>query len=247
VEESTAERMPGKLIVVATPIGNLGDLSPRAREALATADVVACEDTRRTGRLLAHLGLRKRMVSLHEHNERRRLPQLLAALGEGQTVALASDAGTPLVSDPGYVLVREAAAAGVVIEPVPGPSAVLAALVASALPPQPFTFAGFPPPRAGKRRAFYRALAALPHTLVVFESPHRLLASLEDALAELGDRPAAIARELTKLHEEVRRGPLSRLLDDMRQRPSLKGEFALVVAGRGPGGDDDTTASPDPT
>ena len=183
----------GTLLVVATPIGNLDDLSPRARAAFARADLVACEDTRRTGRLLAALGLKKTLVSLHEHNERQRLPRLLAALAGGATVAVASDAGTPLLSDPGYLLVREAAAQGARVEPIPGPSAILAALVASALPPYPFTFAGFPPPRAGKRRSFYRALGALGHTVVVFESPHRLLASLDDALSELGDRPAAVA------------------------------------------------------
>ncbi|HEX4960493.1 MAG TPA: 16S rRNA (cytidine(1402)-2'-O)-methyltransferase [Thermoanaerobaculia bacterium] len=221
--------MAGVLLVVATPIGNLDDLSPRARAAFESADLVACEDTRHTGRLLAHLGIRKPLLSLHEHNERQRLPRLLAELAEGKTIALASDAGTPLLSDPGFVLVREAAAAGARIEPIPGPSAPLAALVASGLPPYPFTFAGFPPPKSGKRRSFYRGWAGLGHTLIVFESPHRLLASLEDALAELGDRPAAVARELTKLHEEVLRGPLSALRADLAARPSLKGEFVLVI------------------
>lgn len=226
--------MAGRLLVVSTPIGNLADLSPRAREAFEQADLVACEDTRHTGRLLASLGIKKRLVSLHEHNERQRLPGLLAELEGGATVALASDAGTPLLSDPGFVLVREAAARGVRIEPIPGPSAALAALVASGLPPYPFTFAGFPPPKPGKRRAFYRRFAELGHTLVVFESPHRLLASLEDALAELGERPAAIGRELTKLHEEVLRGPLSHLLEDLRARPALKGEFVLVLGAGAP-------------
>src|SRR6185295_3556832 len=164
----------GKLLVVATPIGNLDDLSARAREAFAQADLVACEDTRHTGRLLAHLGIKKPLVSLHEHNERQRLPRLLADLQDGKTVALASDAGTPLLSDPGFLLVREAAAAGVRIEPIPGPAAPLAALVVSGLPPYPFTFAGFPPPKTGKRRTFYRGWADLGHTLVIFESPHRL-------------------------------------------------------------------------
>jgi 16S rRNA (cytidine1402-2'-O)-methyltransferase len=224
----------GRLLVVATPIGNLADLSPRAREAFERADLVACEDTRHTGRLLAALGIKKRLISLHEHNERQRLPGLLAELEGGATVALASDAGTPLLSDPGFLLVREAAARGIRIEPIPGPSAALAALVASGLPPYPFTFAGFPPPRSGKRRTFYRRFAALGHTLVVFESPHRLLASLEDALAELGDRPAAIGRELTKMHEEVLRGPLSSLLEDLRSRPALKGEFVLVLGAGAP-------------
>jgi 16S rRNA (cytidine1402-2'-O)-methyltransferase len=219
----------GRLLVIATPIGNLGDLSPRARDAFAAADLVACEDTRRTGRLLSQLGLRRPLISLHEHNERRRLPHLLAELAAGRTVALASDAGTPLLSDPGYVLVREAAAQGASVETVPGPSAVLAALVASALPPYPFTFAGFAPSRQGKRRDFYRGWAALGHTLVVFESPHRLLPSLADALAEMGDRPAAVARELTKLHEEVVRGPLTAQLATWQARPSIKGEVVLVI------------------
>ena len=227
---------PGRLLVVATPIGNLGDLSLRAREAFERADLIACEDTRVTGRLLAHLGIRKQLVSLHEHNERQRLARLLDDLERGATIALASDAGTPLLSDPGFLLVREAAARGVAIEPIPGASAILAALVASGLPPYPFTFAGFPPFRSGKRRAFYRSLAALGHTVVVFESPHRILASLADARAEFGDRPAAIGRELTKLHEEFLRGRLSELAAELASRPSLKGEFALVV-GPPPRGD----------
>jgi 16S rRNA (cytidine1402-2'-O)-methyltransferase len=222
----------GRLLVVATPIGNLGDLSPRAREALAAADLVACEDTRRTGQLLALLGLRKPLLSLHEHNERRRLPRLLAEMAAGRVVALTSDAGTPLLSDPGYLLVREAAALGLRVEPLPGPSGVLAALVVSALPPYPFTFAGFAPPRRGKRRAFYRGWSGLGHTLVVFESPHRLLASLADALEELGDRPAAVARELTKLHEEVVRAPLARQLATWQARGTLRGEFVLVIGSR---------------
>jgi len=225
---------PGRLLVVATPIGNLEDLSPRAQRALDEADFIASEDTRHTGRLLAHLGLKKRQISLHEHNERSRLAGLLAALEGGQTVALVSDAGTPLVSDPGYLLVREAAARGVPVVPVPGPSALLAALVVSGLPPHPFTFAGFPPPKSGKRRTFYRGLGELGHTAVVFESPHRLLASLRDALAELGDRPAAVARELTKIHEEVLRGPLSEILGELAGRPSLKGEIAVVIGAVAP-------------
>jgi 16S rRNA (cytidine1402-2'-O)-methyltransferase len=221
--------MAGTLFVVATPIGNLEDLSPRARRVLAEVDLVACEDTRRTGALLAKLGAKRPLVSLHEHNERARLPKLLAALGEGRKVALVSDAGTPLLSDPGYPLVRAAIAAGIEVVAVPGPSAALAALVASGLPPYPFTFAGFPPPRAGKRRAFYRALAVQPHTLIVFESPHRILASLDNAVTELGDRPAAIGRELTKLHEEMLRGSLSELRAQLTERAKLLGEFVIVI------------------
>jgi 16S rRNA (cytidine1402-2'-O)-methyltransferase len=226
-----AARPIGRLLVVSTPIGNLGDLTERARAAFEEADQIACEDTRHTGRLLADLGIRKPLVSLHEHNERARLPRLLAALEEGQTIALASDAGTPLLSDPGFLLVREAAARGIRIEPRPGASALLAALVVSGLPPYPFTFGGFPPPKSGKRKTFYRGFAGLGHTLVVYESPHRLLASLADALAELGDRPAVVGRELTKMHEEVLRGPLSELLAELEKRPALKGEFVLVVGG----------------
>ncbi|MGH9380055.1 MAG: 16S rRNA (cytidine(1402)-2'-O)-methyltransferase [Thermoanaerobaculia bacterium] len=222
--------MSGRLRIVATPIGNLEDLSPRAREALASADLVACEDTRHTGRLLQRLGLKKRLVSLHEHNERQRAPRLLSALEEGQTIALVSDAGTPLLSDPGFLLVREAAARGIRVESIPGPSAVLAALVVSGLPPYPFTFAGFPPPKPGRRRRFYENLAALGHTVVVFESPHRLAASLADAIQAFGaDRPAALARELTKLHEEVLRGKLGELARQLADRQTVKGELVLVV------------------
>ena len=221
---------PGRLLVVSTPIGNLGDLSPRAREALSAAAIVACEDTRHTGLLLSRLGLpHGRLVSYHEHNERRRLDELLAALEGGATVALVSDAGTPLLSDPGFPLVREAAARGIVVEALPGPSALLAALVVAGLPPLPFTFAGFPPPRPGKRRAFYRRLAPLAHTLVLYESPHRLAASLADAAAELGDRPAAVARELTKLHEEVLRGTLGELAAEVERRGGVPGEAVVVI------------------
>ncbi len=224
--------MPGRLLLVATPIGNLADLSPRAEAALREADLVACEDTRRSGRLLHHLGISKPLLSLHEHNERARLPRLLAALADEQTVAVVSDAGTPLLSDPGFVLAREAIAAGHRVVAVPGPSALLAALVVSGLPPHPFTFAGFPPPKSGRRRSFYRGLAGLGHTVVLFESPHRLRASLEDAVAEFGaNRPAILARELTKLHEEVVRGTLAELVEEMARRERLLGEFVLVVAG----------------
>lgn len=221
--------MPGKLIVVATPIGNLEDLSPRAAAVLQEADLVVCEDTRRTGRLLARLGEKRPLISLYEHNERRRLPRLLSDLKAGRILALVTDAGTPLLSDPGYLLVRESLEIGVSVEHVPGPSAVLAALVLSGLPPHPFTFLGFPPPKAGKRRRFFSRFADFEHTLVIFESPHRLLASLADLEDVLGDRPIAIARELTKLHEEVRRGSLSEVRKELARTTSLRGEFTLVV------------------
>jgi len=221
--------MPGKLLIVSSPIGNLDDVSPRAQEALKQADLVACEDTRHSGRLLAHLGIHQRLVSLHQHNERRRLPQLKSQLQQGSTIALLSDAGTPLLSDPGYPLVQAAIELGCRIEPIPGPSALLAALVVSGLPTHAFTFAGFPPPKSGKRQRFYARYADLPHTLVFYESPHRLLASLSDAEAIFGDRPAAVARELTKLHEEVLRASLSQLRAVLGERPSLKGEFVLLI------------------
>ena len=219
----------GRLLIIATPIGNLGDLSPRAVEGLTTADLVACEDTRHTGRLLARLGIKQKLISLHEHNERQRLPRLLADLDAGREIALVSDAGTPLLSDPGFVLVREAVAQGHDVTTVPGASALMAALTVSGLPPHPFTFLGFPPPKSGKRRSFFRRYAEFDHSLVLFESPHRLLASLSDLIEEMGDRPAALARELTKLHEEVIRGSLGEILEEVEARPALKGEYVLVV------------------
>ena len=224
--------MTGRLIVISTPIGNLEDLSPRARQGFEEADLVLCEDTRHTGRLLSGLGLKKRLMSLHEHNERGRIAGLIEMLQEGATLALVSDAGTPLISDPGYLLVREAVAAGLGVEHRPGPSAVTSALVLSGLPPYPFTFIGFPPRKRGRRRRFYRSLAGLDHTLVLYESPHRLLASLDDAMAELGNRPAAVSRELTKLHEEVLHGRLAELREALARRAALKGEFTLVIAAR---------------
>jgi 16S rRNA (cytidine1402-2'-O)-methyltransferase len=224
--------MGGTLSIVATPIGNLGDLTERARATLAAADLVACEDTRRTGSLLHHLGIKKRLLSLHEHNERQRLPALLEALEGGSDVALVSDAGTPLLSDPGYRLVTAALEAGHRVVPIPGASAVLAALVCSGLPPMPFTFCGFPPPKSGRRRTFFERFAALEHTLVLFESPHRLAACLADAVTVLGaQRPAALARELTKLYETVERGSLGELAAAIAVGPTSRGEHVLVVGG----------------
>lgn len=221
---------PGKLLVVSTPIGNLEDISPRAKEAIVSADLIACEDTRHSGRLLAHLGIKKRLLSMHDHNERRRMPQLVEMLEQGLVVAVLSDAGTPLVSDPGFLLAREAARRGIRVEPVPGPSAILAALVVSALPPYPFTFLGFPPAKGVKRRRqFFKRFRAFEHTLIFFESPHRLISCLADAREELGNRPAAVCRELTKLHEEVLRGSLSEIHETLSKRPSIKGEIVIVV------------------
>ncbi len=221
--------MSGTLFVVSTPIGNVADLSPRARELLARAALIACEDTRHTGRLLARCGIEARLLSLHEHNEAERVPGLLARLEDGDDVALVSDAGTPLLADPGFLLVRAAAAAGIEIQAVPGPSAILAALAVSGLPPYPFTFAGFPPRKPGKRESFFRWLGELGHTAVLFESPHRLPATLATAAKVLGPRPAVLCRELTKLHEETLRGTLPEIAAAIGERARVKGELVLVI------------------
>jgi 16S rRNA (cytidine1402-2'-O)-methyltransferase len=202
---------PG-LHVVATPIGNLGDVSLRALQTLAGADVIACEDTRVTRVLTARYGIATRLFPYHDHNAEKQRPKLLALLAEGRAVALVSDAGTPLVSDPGYKLVREATDAGYPVISLPGPSALLAGLVASGLAADAFLFAGFLPPRQSARRTRLAELKAVPATLVFFEAPSRLADSLADIAGVLGEREAAVARELTKLHEEVRRGPVADLV-----------------------------------
>lgn len=218
--------------LVATPIGNMDDLSPRAREAFEKADVVACEDTRRTGRLLSLAGIKTRMVAYHEHNERPMAATLVRWATEGKRVAVATDGGTPGVSDPGFTLVRAAARAGVPVTMIPGPAAFVMAGVLSGLPVHGITFRGFPPKKGGPRRRFIEVDAASPHTLVFYESPYRVGKLIEDAIAVLGDRPAAFARELTKLHEEVVRGRLSELAAVLESRGGqLVGECCLVVAG----------------
>ena len=226
----------GRLEVVATPIGNLGDLSPRAREALAAADLVAAEDTRRSGQLLAALGLRKPLVSLHAHNERGRAGELLARMQSGETVALVSDAGTPLLSDPGAEFVRRAVEAGIEVRALPGPTAIAAALSIAAVPAERFCFEGFLPARAAERRARLAALALEPRAMVFFEAPHRIAESLADCAAAFGaGRAAAVARELTKMFETVHRGTLgelaARAVDDADM---ARGEITLVVAGAPP-------------
>ncbi len=217
------------LYLVASPIGNLGDITLRALEVLAAADVVACEDTRVTARLLGRHGIAARTVPFHAHNERRQVRRLLAELAAGRRVALLTDAGTPAVSDPGLLLVQAAREAGIPVFPLPGPSAVLAALAASGLPAHPFTFAGFLPPRSGPRRRALRELAGLRHTLVLFEAPHRLGASLADMAEILGPRQAALCRELTKIHEEIRVAPLDELAA-AAAGARARGEITLVVA-----------------
>ena len=221
---------PG-LYIVATPIGNLEDVTRRAVRVLSTADLVLCEDTRVTGSLLRHLGIRATALQpYHEHNAARVRPGVLARLREGAVVALASDAGTPLVSDPGFKLVREAADEGISIVPVPGPSAVLAALCAAGLPTDRFLFQGFLPAKPGARTRALDQLAAIPATLVLFESAQRLAATLREAAGRLGPRPAAIARELTKLHEEVRRDTLEALAAHYEAAGPPRGEVVIVIA-----------------
>lgn len=218
--------------LVATPIGNLDDLSPRAREAFEKADVVAAEDTRRTGRLLQAAGLKKRMVAYHEHNERQMAATLVEWAGQGQRIAVATDGGTPGVSDPGFTLVRAAARAGVEITMVPGPVAFVMAAVLSGLPVHGITFRGFPPKKSGQRQRFLEVDLASPHTLVLYESPHRIGKLVDACLDVYGDRPAALARELTKLHEEVVRGRLSEIRTFLAGRGTQPtGECCLVIAG----------------
>ena len=226
----------GMLVLCGTPIGNLEDLSPRAIRSLGEADVVACEDTRRTKKLLTHYGISVReLVVYNEQTERRRARELLARIERGERVVLVSDAGMPGLSDPGYRLVRACADAGVTVTSVPGPSAPVTALSVSGLPPGRFVFEGFLPRRAGDRRRRIEELKAEPRTLVFFESPHRIVECLRDLHATLGDRPAVLARELTKLHEEIRRGTLSELADGVDADPA-RGEIVVVVGGAvGPG------------
>ena len=222
--------MSGVLSIVATPIGNLGDLSDRARATLAAADLVVAEDTRRTGRLLAGLGIDARLRSLFEGNERERTPDVLRRLLDGADVALVSDGGMPLVSDPGYWLVSACIDAGVLVQVVPGPSAVLAALAISGLPPDRFSFEGFPARTVGERRQRLASLAHDPRTLVFFESPRRTVGFLREIATALGDRRVAVCRELTKLHEEVVRGRIEEVLQRLSTQP-LRGEVTIVVEG----------------
>ena len=223
----------GRLQVIATPIGNLADLSERAREALAQADVIAAEDTRHTGALLTALRLATPLLSLHEHNESRRVPGVLARLAQGERVALVSDAGTPLLSDPGYELVRAAIAAGFEVSAIPGPSAITAALAVAGLPTDRFCFEGFLPARERERRAALEALAHERRTLVFFEAPHRIVAALTDIATVLGpERAAVVARELTKAHETVYRGTLGELAARaVTEANFARGEITLVVHG----------------
>jgi 16S rRNA (cytidine1402-2'-O)-methyltransferase len=230
-----AERIDPGLHLVATPIGNLKDVSFRALSTLAAADAVVAEDTRVTKTLLAHYGISTPLIAYHEHNAKVIRPHLLARLEAGAKLALVSDAGTPLVSDPGFRLVQEALEKGVHVTSVPGPSAVLAALVVAGLPTDRFFFEGFLPHKSGPRRARLAELAQIPGTLVFFESPRRLAETLADCAAVLGKRNAAIARELTKMFESVRRGALDELAAALAEEEPPKGEIVLLVAPPGAG------------
>ena len=220
------------LYIVATPIGNLGDISLRALETLRAVDVVASEDTRKTGIMLKHFEISKPQVSFYEQNEQKHLPRLIGMLKEGKDVALVSNAGTPGVSDPGFTLVRAALEEGIAVTAVPGPSALIMALVLSGLPVHAFTFRGFPPRKSGARRNFLAIDEASPHTLIFYESPYRLVDFLKDALAVYGDRPAAVANDLTKKFEAITRGPLSELIERFGKEEKLLGEYTVVIGGR---------------
>jgi 16S rRNA (cytidine1402-2'-O)-methyltransferase len=218
------------LYLVATPIGNLSDITLRALETLREVDVIACEDTRKTGRLLQHFEIDKPKIAFHEHNERQATARVMSMIEQGQSVALVTNAGTPGISDPGFTLVRRAIEEGVPVVMIPGPSALVMGLVLSGLPSHSFTFRGFPPRKSGPRKRFLEVDADSPHTLVFYESPYRLKAFLQDAIEVLGDRQAALANELTKLYEGIQRGTLSELLalfDDEEPR----GEYTVVIAG----------------
>jgi len=222
-------RVAGTLYLISTPIGNPEDITHRAVRLLSEVDLIACEDTRHTQKLLNHYGIRTRTISYHEHNERERATELLERLKTGLHVALVSDAGTPAISDPGFRLTQAALAEQIRVVPVPGPAAVTTALVASGLPTDEFFFGGFLPARAGARRARLGQLTSLSATLVFYEAPHRISAMLQDAREVLGEREAAVARELTKLHEEVVRGNLSELAKQFSVSEQARGEMVVII------------------
>ena len=222
--------MPGTLYIVATPIGNLEDITARALRVLRKVDTIACEDTRHTRALLNRFDLATRTISYHEHNERERATELCHQLEDGKNVAVVSDAGTPLISDPGFRIVALAIEHGIQVISIPGPAAFVVALAASGLPSDQFFFAGFLPARAGARRAKLEELRAVSATLIFYEAPHRIAATLKDALNVLGDRKAVVARELTKLHEEFTRGTLSELASRFGEHVA-RGEMVLLISG----------------
>jgi 16S rRNA (cytidine1402-2'-O)-methyltransferase len=221
--------MLGTLYLVPTPIGNLEDITHRALRVLREVDIIACEDTRHTRKLLNHYDIKTKVTSYHDHNERERTAELLQALASGASVAIVSDAGTPSISDPGFRLVKAASTQGISVVALPGPTALIAALVASGLPTDEFFFAGFLPARSGARRARLAELGELPATLIFYEAPHRIAATLRDALEMLGERAAVVARELTKVHEEILRGRLSELAERFGSEEKARGEIVLLI------------------
>ena len=221
--------MSGTLYLVATPIGNLADITHRALQILKDVDLIACEDTRHTHKLLQHYGITTKTVSYHEHNEQQRTAQLVDQLKQGSDIAVVSDAGTPSISDPGFRLVRAAIENDVHVVPVPGPSAVISALIAAGLPTDEFFFAGFLPSRSNARRTRLSELRAVPGTVIFYEAPHRLAMTLKDAYEILGEREAAVARELTKLHEEIKRGRLSELASYFEDHDKARGEIVVLI------------------
>lgn len=218
------------LYLVATPIGNLEDITVRALETLRQVDLIASEDTRKTGRLLKHFEIDQKQLAFHEHNKERAGARIISLLQAGQSVALVTNAGTPGISDPGFTLVRRAIDAALPVTMIPGPTALIMALVLSGLPVHSFTFRGFPPRKSGRRQRFLEIDRESPHTLIFYESPHRLLAFLDDALAVYGDRRAAVANDLTKLYETVARGALSTLREQLAA-DSLRGEYVVLIEG----------------
>ena len=231
MSESIPAAQKGVLYIVATPIGNLEDITVRALKILRDVDLIAAEDTRKSGKLLSHYRIKNRLVSYHEHNEKRRTPELVDQLLEGTSIALVSNAGTPCVSDPGYRLVAAAVANKIPVVPVPGPSAVMTAMSAAGLPTDSFVFIGFAPKKKGKRMKLLAELAVEPRALIFFESPRRILTFLEEVVSSIGDRPAVLAREMTKLHAEFIRGSVSEILETLEAKPEIKGECTLLVGG----------------
>lgn len=231
--------MSGPIHIVGTPIGNLEDITLRGLRTLREADVIACEDTRHTRKLLTHYDIQKPLVSCHEHNELQRVGELIRRARSGESVAFVTDAGMPTISDPGYRLVSAAIEQGVEVRVVPGPTAVESAIAISGLPSSSFRFIGFLPAKRGQRKKTLAALAADRATIVCYETPHRILAALEDIQAELGDRPVTLAREMTKMHEEILRDDVSKVLAELNQRDRVRGEITLVI---GPSAE---TATPD--
>ena len=221
--------MAGTLFVVATPIGNLGDITYRAVQILNQVNLIACEDTRHTHKLLHHYGIKTKTISYHEHNEQQRTQELLELIGNGSDVALVSDAGTPTVSDPGFRIVQAAAESGIPVVPIPGPSAVIAALAVAGLPTDEFLFVGFLPSKTTARQNKLKQLVSVQATLIFYEAPHRLAATLKDAASVLGDRLAVVARELTKLHEDIKRGQLTELAQHYGAEETPRGEIVVLI------------------